>query len=434
MAGVSLAVVMGFLRRQPCSLFAFASFARSSFVLNSPGPAVVYSAVLYRSGPIELDLARRELRCAGVVHGVQPQIFQFLAHLLTHRDRVVRKRELLDALWPDTVVSEGSLQRVASTARAALGEDGRELIRTYPGHGYRWVGEVSEHPDEPAPAAATTSPFKPRYARSGDVHVAYCTLGHGDLDLVLVLGWALPMQALFTLPPELQPLEPLAELGRVITFDKRGTGLSDRVKDLPTLAQRAADLRAVLDEVRSERAIVLGISEGAPLAIAFAAAHPERVAGLVLVGAFPRMASADDYACGWKRSQLGELSAYVKNAWGAGRTLLALIPTAEQARLRDWACAAERAGASPGAALELLEMNALIDVREQLPQLRVPTLVLHAREDRVIALENGRYLAEHIPGAELRVVEGDDHAFLFRGRPHLHAAVRDLLRRTAAQR
>jgi len=386
--------------------------------------------VRYRFGVFELDLVQRELRRTGEPLAVQPQVFALLAYLVRERARAVSKRELLEALWPDAVVTESSLQRLVSLARSALGSEGHDVIRTLTGHGYRCVAPVEE-----LPSAATSSvppgsaglSFRPRYAKSGEVHVAYATLGRGDVDVVLVLGWAFPMEAMFTLPEAHRALDAFAEHARVVVFDKRGMGMSDRVKELPSLDQRLDDLRAVLDAVRSERAILVGISEGGPLSIAFAAAHPERVAGLLLVGTFPRMASDHDYPHGWKRSEFGRLKGYVSQSWGAGATLLALIPSAEQPRLAAWASASERSGASPGAALDLLEMNARIDVRDRLAQVRAPTIVLHAGGDRVTSVENGRYLAAHIPGARLRELEGDDHAFLFAGQPLVVEAVAELL-------
>jgi pimeloyl-ACP methyl ester carboxylesterase len=385
--------------------------------------------VRYRSGELELDLLQRALRVAGVERPLQPQVFGFLSYLIQHRDRVVSKQELQGALWPDVVVSEGSLQRVASQARSALGEAGRASIRTFSGHGYRWVAEVTQLAPLRASAAPAARAPKPRYARHGDVHLAYTAQGEGDTDIVLVLGWAFPMQALFELPETARLVTELSALGRVVLFDKRGTGLSDRVKELPTLEQRVDDLRAVLDAVGSRRAVLLGVSEGGPLSIAFARAHAARVAGLLLVGAFARFASAADHPHGWKHSQVAQLRGYVGSRWGEGATVLALVPQAAQARAKAWAQAAEQAGASPGAALDLVEMNLAIDVREQLAELRVPCVVLLARGDRVIAPEQGRLLAARIAGARLVEVDGDDHAFLFEGRARLLEELRALMPR-----
>lgn len=382
----------------------------------------------YRFGEYELDLPQRELRAAGVARPLLPQVFGFLSYLVQHRDRVVSKHELLAALWPEVVVSEGSLQRVASLARSALGEAGRGAIRTYSGHGYRWVAEVTELAPQAARAAPAGRAPKPRYARNGEVHLAYATQGEGDVDIVLVLGWAFPTQALFELPETARLVAALAALGRVVMFDKRGTGLSDRVKQLPSLEQRVDDLRAVLDAVGSRRAVLVGVSEGGPLSIAFARAQAARVAGLLLVGAFARFASAADHPQGWKHSQVARLRGYVQSRWGEGATVLALVPQAAQARARAWAQAAEQAGASPGAALDLVDMNLAIDVRDQLAGVRAPTVVLQALGDRVSAPEQSRLLAERIADARLIEVEGDDHAFLFEGQARVIEEVAKLVR------
>jgi pimeloyl-ACP methyl ester carboxylesterase/DNA-binding winged helix-turn-helix (wHTH) protein len=386
--------------------------------------------VRYRFADFELDLPQRELRLRGEPLQLQPQGFAFITALVEQRARVVSKRELSEILWPDAVVSEGSLQRVASLVRSALGPEGRALIRTFAGHGYRFVADVEELDDAPPPEPCWLAP-RTHFVKSGDAHIAYRVLGEGDLDLVLVLGWAFPMQALSEIEEGRALLGELSALGRVVLFDKRGTGASDRVKELPTLAQRVDDLRAVLDEVGSERALLVGVSEGGPLSIAFSVLHPERVLGLVLVGAFPRMASAPDYPYGWKVSELGQLKQYMRTRWGEGATMLALVPaSARRPELEAWARTTETNGASPGAALDLLEMNLSIDVRSELPQLRVPTLVLHARGDQVVAHQNGTYLAEHIAQAELLLVDGDDHTFLFLRRRELVAGLRGLLTRS----
>ncbi len=385
----------------------------------------------YRFDSFVLDVEKRELLRSGQPVALLPQVFELLRLLIEQRERALSKRELLALLWPDTVVSEGSLQRVVSLLRAALGDAGHELVRTLSGHGYRFAGEVTGETGASEPPDAATLRLRVRYAQRSGVHVAYATLGEGEVDLVLVLGWTFPMQALTTLPEARNLLDQLSQLGRVVVFDKRGTGLSDRVRELPDLDARIDDLRAVLDAVGSQRAILLGISEGGPLSIAFAALYPERVAGLVLVGSFARMASAPDHDAGWKRSTLSDLRAYVQNGWGQGATMLALLPEARRESARAWACDAEQAGASPGAALDLLDMNVAIDVRGRLAQVRAPTYVLHARADRVSNFAQGSYLAQHISGARLVGLDSDDHAFMFDGQETLLAAVRGLLEHEA---
>lgn len=205
------------------------------------------------------------------------------------------------------------------------------------------------------------------------------------------------------------------------------------MKTLPSLAQRVDDLGALLDAVRSRGAILVGFSEGGPLSVAFAATRPSRVRGLALVGAFARMAAAPDHPHGWSDAEVASLRGYIKSAWGSGATMRALVPERHLTEaVRAWAARAEQEGASPGAALDLLEMNLDIDVRPLLPRVRPPAAVLHATGDRVVRVGNGRTLAAAIPGARLVEVPGDDHAFLFGGRPRLERELAALLQQAAA--
>jgi pimeloyl-ACP methyl ester carboxylesterase/DNA-binding winged helix-turn-helix (wHTH) protein len=383
----------------------------------------------WRFGSAELDVAARELRVGGVLRRVQPQVLDVLAYLVRHRDRVVEKDELLRELWPDAVVTDASLQRAVSLARRALAPRGAGLLRTYARHGYRFVGDVAE---VGADAAEAADEGAPRWVRSGDVHVAYRTAGAGAVDVVLVLGWSLSMRSALELHAGGELVRELAAHARVVLFDKRGTGASDRVKALPSLAQRVDDLDAVLDAVRSPGAILVGFSEGGPLAIAYACRRPARVRGLALVGAFARMAAAPDHPGGWRADEVAALRAYAGRAWGSGATLERIVPERHRTpALRAWAAHAEQEGASPGAALELLQMNLDLDVRPLLPAVRAPTVVLHASSDAVVRAANGRALAAAIPGARLVEVPGDDHAFLFAGRDTLVRELAALARRGA---
>jgi pimeloyl-ACP methyl ester carboxylesterase len=361
--------------------------------------------VVLRFDGFELDTGRRELRCRGELRPLQPQAFAVLEYLVRHRDRAVSKAELLRELWPDTVVGEGSVQRAVSLARTAIGDDGTRL-RTLPRHGYRFVASVEGGAAEELP--------RPRFARSGDVHIAYCTLGEGELDIVIVPGWVFPMQAFFDHPVIAAPIRALTRFGRVILFDKRGTGLSDRVKELPTLEQRMDDLRAVLDAAGSREALLVGYSEGGPLCLLYATSYPERTRGLLLIGAFARWTAAPDYPAGWSAEVIAGLRRYIGQAWGAGDTIRAIVQShAGDADIAAWAARTETQGASPGAALELLEMNSQVDVRPLLGAVAVPTLILHHTGDAVIPVANARYLGAHIPGARLVEVDGDDHMFAF---------------------
>jgi pimeloyl-ACP methyl ester carboxylesterase len=386
----------------------------------------------WRFGAYELDLARRELRVDGEPRPVQPQVLAVLAYLVRNRHRVVPKEEILRELWPDAVVTDASLQRAVSLARRALRPADRKLLRTHARHGYRFVGELAEAEPDPADAAADAPPS---YVRSGEVHVAYRTIGRGPLDVVLVLGWSLGMRAALELRGVSEAVRALSARARVVLFDKRGTGSSDRVKALPQLPQRVGDLEAVLDAVRSPGAVVVGFSEGGPLALTFAVTRPLRVRGLALVGAFARMAAAPDHPAGWGEAEVAALRAYIERSWGAGATMRALVPARHLTPpLRAWAARAELEGASPGAALELLEMNLGIDVRSLLSRVRTPSLVLHATGDRVVRVGNGRAVAAAIPGARLVELPGEDHAFLFGGRPTLERELLALLQRAAAPR
>lgn len=375
--------------------------------------------MIHRFASFELDPEARTLSNDGVRVELQPQAFDVLAYLVRHRARVVPKRELLDALWPDVVVTEASIERAVSLARAALGPLGKSAIETLPRRGYRFVAPLAPDRDE---AEAV------RYARADDVHVAYRVVGEGPIDIVVVGGWVLPMDALLGHPAYRAAIEAVARLGRVILFDKRGTGASDRVKRTPTLEERAQDLRAVLDAARSTSAVILGFSEGGPLAIHFAATHPARTRGLLLVGAFARMTRTRGYDVGWDDADVERLRTYVRDAWGRGATARATLGAHEDSEAtRAWARAAELAGASPGAALDLLEMNLAADVRALLPAIEAPTRILHRVDDRVIPVACGRYLAAHVRGATYAEHEGDDHLFVARGRDVLVASVRALL-------
>ncbi|HWB76933.1 MAG TPA: alpha/beta fold hydrolase [Nannocystaceae bacterium] len=378
----------------------------------------------WRFAGFELELAARELRKDGELVPLQPQVLALLIYLVEQRARAIPKRELLEQLWPDAVVTEASLQRAMSLLRTALGDAGKDAIRTVAKHGYRFVAPVEQ--DE----GAIAMPGPPSYVRIDDVHVAWTTVGSGAIDVVFVLPWAFPMRALFELAQARELIAQAATLGRVVLFDKRGTGQSDRVKAIQDLETRVGDLHAVLRAAQSRRAIVVGWSEGAPLAIELCARHPERVAGLVLVGGFPVMDARADFPCGWSPARIAELRGYVASAWGRGATMIACVPEhARSPAVVAWAAHAEQAGASPGAALELLEMNLRVDVRARLPALAMPVTILHAKHDRVIDPGCARVLAAAIRGAELALAPGDDHLFLFDHRAQLLAALRGIVAR-----
>ena len=255
-----------------------------------------------------------------------------------------------------------------------------------------------------------------RYAMSGDVSIAYQVVGDGPLDLIMVPGWISHLDHYWDNPRIARFYRRLASFARLIRFDKRGTGLSDRAVAMPTLEQRMDDVRAVLDAVDSKRAVVFGISEGGGMSVLFAATYPERTTSLTLYGSYARSAWAPDYPCGRTDEEFEARISSFRQTWGTGRTAAVFSPsTAADETEREWAAANERTAASPGAMEALQRMNREIDVRHVLGAIRVPTLVLHRTGDRVVSVEHGRYLARHIPGAKHVEFAGDDHAWATNG-------------------
>lgn len=248
-----------------------------------------------------------------------------------------------------------------------------------------------------------------RYAKSGDVHIAYQVVGDGPVDLVLVPGWVSNVELWWEDAGWSAFLERLASFSRLILFDKRGTGLSDRVsvREMPTLEERMDDVRAVMDAVGSKTAFVVGLSEGGPMSILFAASHPERTRALVLYGSFPRITSGEGYPWGFAPEQIEPLLALAEQSWGDGTfTGRLLSPSDAETRL-GFLSRFEREGASPGAMIALVRMLVEIDVRDVLPLIAVPTLIVHRHDDAVAPIEGARYMAERIPDARLVELAGD---------------------------
>jgi class 3 adenylate cyclase len=250
-----------------------------------------------------------------------------------------------------------------------------------------------------------------RYTKNGDLSIAYAAYGEG-LDLVVAPGFISHLEVGREEPSLAHFYDRLATFRRVISFDKRGTGLSDPVPHAPSLEENVEDLRAVMDAVGSERADVVGVSEGGAMAALFAAVHPERTRSLVLYGAYSRVLWAPDYPCGLRAELLDRLLEVVDARWGDGVGLGAWAPScADDVRMRTWWARLQRTAASPGMAHSLLALYPQIDIRAVLGTIGVPTLVLHRRDDRMINIEMGRYLAERIPGAKLVELDGADHLF-----------------------
>ena len=251
-----------------------------------------------------------------------------------------------------------------------------------------------------------------QYAKSGEVHIAYQVIGEGPLDLVLVPGFVSHLEANWHSPVKERFLRKLASFSRLILFDKRGTGLSDRSSELFSLEQRMDDVRAVMDAVGSERASLFGISEGGPMSILFAATYPERTNALVMYGTYAKRAWSDDYPYGWKAEQWDSFFQNVEKNWGTplGVDLDIWAPSVSHDEyVRQQVAKSLREAASPGAVKAIMLMNREIDVREILPTVHTPTLIAHRVGDRNIDIGHARYMSEHIPDARLLELPGEDH-------------------------
>ncbi len=246
-----------------------------------------------------------------------------------------------------------------------------------------------------------------RYADAGGVNIAYRVMGTGPLDLVWVSGLASNLEIDFESPPYVRLMERLASFSRLMIFDKRGMGLSDRNVGAPTLEERMDDVRAVMDAVGSENAALIGVSEGGPMSILFAATYPQRTVALVLYGTMARHRVDVDYPLG-NEATAEELNRILDDDWGRGESLRVFAPSLiNNTRVREQWARVERAMGSPNTLRAILETLVGIDVRPVLPSVSVPTLVLHGSDDTTAPIGNGRWLADHITGARFVEIPGE---------------------------
>lgn len=249
-----------------------------------------------------------------------------------------------------------------------------------------------------------------RYARSGGVSIAYQVTGDGPLDLVLVPGFVSHVELLWEEPNLAHFLTRLASFTRLILFDKRGTGLSDPIVGTPTMVERMDDIRAVMDAAGSARAALFGVSEGGTLAVSFAHAHPERALALVLYGSWARRMVGPDYPWGPDEEQLEHLLGRMDQGWATGAWWDGERPSRfDTPAHRSWWARYLRMAASPAMAQRLIRMNARLDIRDLLPQIDTPALVLHRSQDTWIEVGHARYLAANVPGATYVELPGADH-------------------------
>ena len=249
-----------------------------------------------------------------------------------------------------------------------------------------------------------------RYTRSGDLSIAYQVVGSGPIDLVLVPGWISNIEIFWEQPSIVRFFEKLATFSRLILFDKRGTGLSERETKAATLEERMDDVRAVLDAVGSSRATLLGFSEGGTMCMLFAATYPDRTAGLITIGSYARRLRAPDYPYFTDKETAFQAVQAAAGDWGGPVGVDIRMPSvADDPIVRQWWAKFVRMSASASAAAALQVMNLEIDVRHVLPSIRVPTLILHAKNDRAIPVGAGRYMADRIPNAQFVEIDAIDH-------------------------
>ncbi|MEP1209424.1 MAG: adenylate/guanylate cyclase domain-containing protein [Rhizobiaceae bacterium] len=255
-------------------------------------------------------------------------------------------------------------------------------------------------------------PGTTQYARSGDTHIAYQVIGSGPIDVVYVPGWVSHVELCWEEPTYARFLNQLASFSRLILFDKRGTGLSDRVPNdqLPSLEERADDLLVVMDAVGSKKAALIGFSEGGNLSAYFAATHPDRTNSLVMFGTFAKRIYSPDYPWAPTEQQRRDEIDFLEREWGNLMDISHYAPsmTGDQA-FAERVATYFRRSASPGAAIALLKMNTQIDIRNILPSIHVPSLILHRTGDQDANVEEGRFIADHIHGAKFVELPGNDH-------------------------
>ena len=404
---------------------------------------------IYSFGKFRLDEDERLLFDGKETISLTPKAFDTLVLLVKNCGRILSKEKIMQTVWEDSFVEENNLAQNISHLRRVLGEakDGVKFIETVSKHGYRFIApveivgqeesglvivertratisireeiieDVAIHQSQPAQLKSVStalSVHKPEthYAQSGEVNIAYQVVGSGDIDIVFVMGWISHLEYFWEHHLFASFLNRLASFSRLILFDKRGTGLSDRVplNELPTLEQRMDDVRAVMDAVGSERAVLIGVSEGGPMCSLFAATYPEKTSALVMIGTYAKRIKDEDYPWGVSTDDREAFFEMMRRDWGKAIGIEERAPSmAGDEEFRNWWATYLRMGASPGAAVALTKMNAEIDVRNVLKTIRVPTLVIHRSGDLCLKVEEGRYVAAQIPACKYVELGGIDH-------------------------
>jgi len=362
-----------------------------------------------------LDALQRELRCNDAVVALEPQVFDLLEYLLRHRDRVVGKDELMASVWAGRIVSDATVAVRINAARRAVGDSGalQQLIRTFPRKGFRFVGDARDA--RPAAAAAAAVPVDSndiRFCRTSDgVSIATAACGTG-VPVVRTATWLNHLQAEWHNPIRAGLMQFLASRCRLVRYDSRGNGLSDRDAADISFDGFVRDLDAVVEAWGLSRCVLLGMSQGAPIAIEHAVRHPERVSRLVIHGGFSlgrnKRGSPDERKMG------DAMATLLQQGWGQEDSVFmrmysaAYLPEGTPEQIRSFA-ALQHSATSGEVAVRIRAACDDIDIRALLPEVKVPTLVLHSRLDHVQPFEEGRRIAAAIPGAKFVPLESSNH-------------------------
>jgi pimeloyl-ACP methyl ester carboxylesterase/DNA-binding winged helix-turn-helix (wHTH) protein len=364
-----------------------------------------------------LDPNRRELRCKGGLVAVEPQVFDLIVYLIRNRDRVVSKDDLIAGVWDGRIVSDSTLASRINAARRVLDDNGdaQRLIRTAARKGVRFVGAVREGQVPSELSAPAVRNQEVTFCRTGEgINLALATVGVGA-PLIKVANWLTHIEYDWESPIWSPLLQHLAERCRLVRYDGRGNGLADRdVADI-SFDAFVRDLEAVVEATGVDRATILGISQGAAVAIAYAVLHPERVSKLILYGGYAQGRN--------KRGSTAEAEmaaaflAILRHGWGDERSAFmkafssVFFPNGSAQQIK-WLVDLQRITTSPDNAARIRNACDDIDVVDLLPKVQAPTLVIHCRHDNVAPVEQGRLMARSIPHAKFVTLDSDNHVVL----------------------
>ena len=371
--------------------------------------------VLFLFEDFALDCERRELRSGSATIPVEPQVFDILVHLVENRDRVVSKDDLIASVWNGRIVSDSTLDSRINAVRKAVGDSGgqQRLVRTMSRKGFRFVGAVTSTGKPAKRENSSAAPLQQEVhfcTASDGVRIAYAVAGQGP-PLVKAANWLNHLEYDWQSPIWSELLHELAASHRLVRYDERGNGLSDWDVDDISFEAFVRDLESVVDAAGLGRFALLGISQGCAVSIVYAIRHPERISHLVLYGGFARGRARRD------PEHARTLLSLVKQGWGqenpAFRQFFTSLffpeGTPEQ---MQWFNDLQRITTSPENAVRIMEATGELDISDLLPQVRVPTLVLHCRNDAAVVLDEGRRLAAGIPGAKFVALESRNHLVL----------------------